>query len=415
MNKRQLRLFIDDNNHARDQPESTLVAKASEAKDYISSIWTFPESTAYQLYRWYGTLPRPLVERLISLYAKNKKSRVLDPFMGTGTSLDVAAEANLWATGIDNNPLACLIAEAKLSRDLSGPSVLNTVDKIAENLRTIASGVFETTDREWSDYIANKSYEYTRKWFRKDTLNALLALLFQIAEIQDEQIQRLLFVAAAQVVREVASVDPRCTHHLVTKKKNFINPVPLWRQEVSQIMEAIRNIPIDPLRISIIQGSVFECNLEGYDADFVLIHPPYLGMIHYHLIHRLATDLLGIVSSAKTPVSIRKYNFQYQQIKRTDVSTDDSGKYWLFVRKLAELMQHVLVPNGRVAVIIGDQRYRGNLRHPFTDFIYWFEKCNFALEESFIWILQNNAGMHVLRRGHFIDHNYILVFRKKVG
>ena len=43
------------------------------------------------------------------------------------------------------------------------------------------------------------------------------------------------------------------------------------------------------------------------------------------------------------------------------------------------------------------------------------EGNGFGLEENFIWLLQNNGGMHVLRRGNFIDHNYIAVFRRLEG
>jgi hypothetical protein len=72
----------------------------------------------------------------------------------------------------------------------------------------------------------------------------------------------------------------------------------------------------------------------------------------------------------------------------------------------------VLPAGGRAVVIMGDARHKGLLRHPFTRVVDLMESRKFDLEENFIWILQNNGGMHVLRRGHHIDHNYILVFRR---
>jgi hypothetical protein len=135
-------------------------------------------------------------------------------------------------------------------------------------------------------------------------------------------------------------------------------------------------------------------------------------MIHYHLIHRLATDLLGVVSDVAHPTSLKKYDFRYEQLKKTDVSTDNSVNYGRFIRNMAVVLERVVEDDGRCAVIIGDQRYKGHVRHPFSDFIQAMENHGYLLEENFIWILQNNAGMHILRRGNYIDHNYILVFHK---
>jgi hypothetical protein len=147
--------------------------------------------------------------------------------------------------------------------------------------------------------------------------------------------------------------------------------------------------------------------------DLAIIHPPYLGVIHYHLIHRLSTDLLDIANRIWSPESIKQYDFAYSKLRGSDVSTDSSDKYNNFVKGIAAKMSELIAPNGRCVIIIGDQRHKGHLRHPFTDFILQFEAKGFLLEENFIWILQNNSGMHILRRGHFIDHNYILVFHKQ--
>lgn len=415
MSKSQSKLFADDNDPLREdagtpqQLPQGLRSKPQGTEQYISSIWSFPGSGGEQLYRWYGTLPRALVERLTSLYT-SQQSRMLDAFTGLGTTLDVAADAQLHARGVDSNPLACLATESRLFGVPSEAAVLATADRIIAGCIQLAST--SGAHHEWSDLLAEKHFAYTRKWFRADTLEAMLALMFRIANVEDVRTQRLLFVAAAQVVRDVASVDPRCTHHLVTKLKPFINPLPLWREKVAQAVKAVRLQPADPSLISISQASILEAPIKDASVDFTFIHPPYLGVIHYHLIHRLATDLLDIVNNVRRPVALRIYDFEHTRLKKADVSTDNTKPYREFVERLAEVMERVVAPDGRCAVIIGDQRNKGHLRHPFTDFIHSFERHGFQLEENFIWILQNNGGMHILRRGHFIDHNYILIFHK---
>ena len=392
----------------QEQPQDKLLA----TDQYISSIWSFPGSGGEQLYRWYGTLPRPLVERIMSLYSGARDSLILDAFMGMGVTLDVAAEFGQRGIGLDSNALACLAAEARLFGIPSGTEVMKTAQHVAQNLVQASGGRGGEDLHRWADFLADERFQYTRKWFRLDTLTSVLDMLAEIAEIKDVRIQRYLFVAAAQIIRDVASVDPRCTHHLVTKQKPFINPVPLWLDQLSQGMVAIRTNPASDDLISVTQGSILGKTLEHESANLVLAHPPYLGVIHYHLIHRLASDLLDYISTRKTPASLQKYDFNYERLREADVSTDNSDRYLSFIQRFASVMTNVVTPDGRCVIIIGDQRYKGHLRHPFTDFIQWFERAGFALEELFIWILQNNGGMHVLRRGHFIDHNYILVFHK---
>lgn len=414
MSERQLSSIPD--NCDEPSPSSSvdeLGTKPSRTRDFVSSVWSFPGRRPTRLYRWYGTLPRPLVQRLLLLYATDSRTSILDPFAGTGTTLDVAADLQLSAKGLECNPLACLVAQTRLFGLPSDGLVTSVADQVMRSAEIAATGTSGVASDKWSNLAADERYDYMRKWFREDTLTALLALLFQIAEVEDHRIQRFLFVAAAQIVRAVASVDPRCTHHLVTKEKPFVDPLPLWRDHASRSLGAVRSNSADPSLVSVEQTSVFEAQLDADSADFVLTHPPYVGVIHYHLIHRLATDLLDIVNLAESPVSLRDHDFDHARIKASDVSTDSTKAYRLFVEKLAVVMRHVVAPDGRCVVVIGDQRHKGHLRHPFTDFINRFEDSGFDLEENFIWVLQNNAGMHVLRRGHFIDHNYILVFHKK--
>lgn len=410
---KQPNLFWEDDDRQQNARKPEQKTKSQVAGKYVSSVWSFPDFKSSQIYRWYGTLPQPLVERLINLYTSDSRARVLDAFMGSGTTLDVAAASSpLEAVGLDVNPVACLLAEARLFGVPDTASVLAEADQIVEDLTLGSVHTPASSHGDRKAFMVLDRYEYARKWFRADTLEAVLSLLFRIAETRDVRIQRLLFVVAAQVVRQVSSVDPRCTHHLVTKKKPFMDPVPLWRKSVTEGLPAVRSTPADSSLVSVVQGSVLTAPVPENSADFVLVHPPYLGVINYHLIHRLASDLLGFVNSVRAPAALKRYNFDHHELKKDDVSTDHTGKYQQFVEALASKMYETVSPDGRCAVIIGDQRNKGHLRHPFTDFIYRFEECGFTLEENFIWLLQNNGGMHVLRRGNFIDHNYILIFHK---
>ncbi|HTB21727.1 MAG TPA: DNA methyltransferase [bacterium] len=409
MSEQQKSLFPDMDSLNASKKNQQVKRNGTRVSDaFISSVWSFNGSSGDQVYRWYGTLPRQLVEKILTLYAP-KNGTILDPFMGLGPTLDAAADAKIKAVGLDVNPLACLAAETRLFATSEVKHVMDRVNHIHAQVKKYPSN---KSNSEWSEIIQNPNYNYMRKWIRPDTLEILLTLLFKIADEEQGKKALIQFVAAAQVIRDVASVDTRCTHHLVTKKKPFIDPFPLWISQTSRVINAVRPKAADPSQIVVRQESALSSNSMRGIADLVIVHPPYLGVIHYHQIHRLATDLLDIVQKIKKPITLKGLDFEYTQLRNADISTDKSESYLNSIERLADTMATSTSADGRCVVIIGDQRNKGHLRHPFTDYIAEFEKRGFMLEENFIWLLNNNGGMHVLRRGHFIDHNYILVFHK---
>jgi hypothetical protein len=380
--------------------------KSIGVNKYVSSVWSFAGAGGDQVYRWYGTLPAPLIERLFTLYGVADGS-FLDGFLGLGVSLEIADAYAMTGIGLDVNPLACLAAKTRLQPIDSQEAVKRAGNRILARL--------ESSESKSPALRALKGdqFGYMRKWFREDSLAATVKLLFEIASIKDASTQRVFFVAAAQVIRQVASVDSRCTHHLVTKNKPYIRPAPLWRAQVDRVMEALSPARAMVSQPRVIQASVLDEKSVPKGNQFVLLHPPYLGVIHYHLIHRLSTDLFHLVQQEADPKGLRSYRFEHEHIREGDISTDRSDRYSQSVKQLGYVMKNAVEAGGRCVVIVGDQRDKGLLRHPFTEFVSSFEENGFALEELFIWVLQNNGGMHVLRRGHFIDHNYILVFKRR--
>jgi hypothetical protein len=70
------------------------------------------------IHRWYilpHSFSSELVHALIDEWRLGKKDRILDPFVGAGTTLLAAKERGIPATGYDLSPLAVLAAQAKIA------------------------------------------------------------------------------------------------------------------------------------------------------------------------------------------------------------------------------------------------------------------------------------------------------------
>lgn len=111
-------------------------------------IWTSPDHDRREYVHSFFQYPAMMVpvvqKRLIEIIAANKPGirTVLDPFMGSGTSLVACMENNLDCYGQDINPLGVLVARAR-----TGPFYLAAIQKKKDELfRRIGERPF-TQDR----------------------------------------------------------------------------------------------------------------------------------------------------------------------------------------------------------------------------------------------------------------------------
>ena len=79
--------------------------------------WVTPKPAKDQpIHRWYlfpHSFTRELVHSLIDEWELNSEARILDPFVGAGTTLLAAREKNIPGIGYDLSPLAVFVSNTK--------------------------------------------------------------------------------------------------------------------------------------------------------------------------------------------------------------------------------------------------------------------------------------------------------------
>jgi hypothetical protein len=113
---------------------------------------------------------------------------VADPFVGSGTTLVESMKVGLKFSGIDINPLAILICQAK---------------SIPHNCDALSQFVAETLRRASSDRSRRLEAEFPslRKWFTLDTAIRLSRLRRAIRKVPQCWARRFLWVVLAETVR----------------------------------------------------------------------------------------------------------------------------------------------------------------------------------------------------------------------
>ena len=117
---------------------------------------------------------------------------VLDPFVGSGTTLAAARLRSLEFTGIDINPLAVLICAVK-----AGPL------RFAEFVwRAVEAGMVARSDRRLNPDCRFNGLE---KWFREDVAMDLGRLRRAVLGVGDDSARDFLWVCLAETVRRVSN------------------------------------------------------------------------------------------------------------------------------------------------------------------------------------------------------------------
>lgn len=363
------------------------------SSNYISSIWDFSDvSTAETNYlthdflRWYGKLVPQLAGRIVDMYSE-QGDVVLANFSGSGT---VALEASIRGrnvVGVDANPLSLLLSRVKANP--------YTGDVLA--LLAVVESNFLSIRRNTNTGVGNLS-----KWFHEGQDADLVALRHSIDLMRDSQARDLFVLALASIVKKVSRVDARCVNHLVTdRSKVQVEILPLFRGKVLQMAGSIRSLSehrLEDSEVTILQGDARQLPVADESVDLVISHPPYLGAIDYSNMYQLENAVLG---------------FDDSKFKVKDISTNALSKYLESMRDVFTEMFRVAKPGRRIVVVIGDNRKAGLLQPTFAHFILDAQqRLGLQLEDIFIWVTSSKAGMALKRHGNYIDHNYVLVFRK---
>lgn len=166
-------------------------------KRKVDDRWSFKEANTKEFTHCYHTYPAMMIPQiartLIEEYKpKGRLDLILDPYMGSGTTLVEASLAGINSIGTDLNPLARLMGKVKTTL-YNNESILKQFREIQTEL------IFYTKDKVKErnfDRISNYSF-----WYNEDTLLKLSYLSQLIKNVKDKD---FFNVVLSEIVREVS-------------------------------------------------------------------------------------------------------------------------------------------------------------------------------------------------------------------
>ena len=228
---------------------------------------------------WKGQFSPQLVERLLAAYAQ-QPSVVLDPFVGSGTTLVEAASQGHSAQGFDLNPAAVILARVYQLTNLdSGPrsAALCTLrERLADHINLSDVPLFPDTT-SGSTIRRDLESSLTRIWY-----NASLGV------VQD--------LAAALVVL--------CDFHRKTLDEAVI--LKTWQR----LEKTVQSLPITKRKIIAQHADARSLPIESSSVDIILTSPPYINVHNYHQKYRRSVEAMGwnVLGNARAEIGSNRQN-----------------------------------------------------------------------------------------------------------
>lgn len=233
-------------------------------------------------------MPLPLARNLIEKLTA-PLDVVLDPMVGSGTTIAAARLAERVGLGFDLDPLAVKLGNVA-STTYSSEEVDEAASRILERARRIRGSTPIFGDGE-SDFV-----EF---WFPAEARTQLRALAGSISTEAQPKIRDLAWcVFSALIINKSKSVSyaldiARSRPHKKMDKPTP-EPFPAWEKRFRLMSQRLRVLDSPSLAPSTCcRGDARNLALETGSVDFILTSPPYLSAIDYMRGHKFSLIWMG--------------------------------------------------------------------------------------------------------------------------
>lgn len=351
----------------------------------IDRSWSYSNKSKYNttyLTHSFYTYPAKFIPQIASrLILENSKEGdiVIDPFMGSGTTIVEALINNRISIGCDINYIAYLVTAAKTT-PINIILLEKEFRKIQFDLEYRMNGKF--------DYYLSKSFHLIPKneridyWFRESQKNKLAIIYSRIIEIKNKSIKNLFLVAFAQILkncsiwlqssvkpqRDLSKLDYDPLLLFLTRVKLMINS----NKDFLEILDTDIAKNINNYRkINLCDARKIPCAND--EASLIVTSPPYVTSYEYADLHQLPSlwfkkmkdinsfrkDFIGSefkIETTKIDVHSNTAEEIFNNLNDNRKSKEIRKYYYEMLECFIE-MKRVLKRNGKACIVIGDTHY----------------------------------------------------------
>lgn len=321
-------------------------------------------------------LPKLFIEQLTK-----PNEIVLDPMMGSGTTIVEALLLGRTAIGFDIDPMALMLGKVKTNL-----LDLNEVAQVSQQILQQATQVSQDNDylaQQKKKRFGEKEEVFIDYWFAADVQMDLLALIEEIGQVENRTIRQFFELAFSSIIitksggvsraRDLAHTRP---HRVEDKKPRSVFYE--FSKRVKKNIKSLALLPAGRNNVHICQGNAQQIALPDNCVDLIVTSPPYASnAIDYMRAHKFSLIWLGY-PMANLSALRRDYightaitQFEFKSLPETvspiveQLQSVDSKKGKSLHRYYSEMvgilgeMGRVLRPGKAAIVVVGSSTLRG--------------------------------------------------------
>lgn len=350
----------------------------------IDYSWSFSDKTikdtSYITHGYY-TYPAKFIPQLAGRLIEensNEGDIVIDPFMGSGTTIVEAIVNNRIGIGTDINEIANLLAKVKTT-PIENEILVAEFYEIENDLKKEKAKYSLHTKERLLHISQNERINY---WFLPEQKEKLLILLSRILEIRDENVLNFYLVAFAQILKSTSIWLQKSVKPTRDKNKKIYNPMDLFLAQsrkmikkhfqFHQILDKDKIPNIDKYRTIQCQDSRF-LPCDNDKASLIVTSPPYVTSYEYADLHQLPSLWFGFMK--ELPEFRKKFigsayktrdNIDLKSKLATSIVSNLKNKkrnevenYFADMLETFQETKRVLKKGGRACIVIGNTEFKG--------------------------------------------------------
>ena len=383
----------------------------------------------------------PQIPRFCIDSLSKKGDTVLDPFMGSGTTLLEAYMAGRDSYGIDIHPLARLIANVK------------TTPIDPERLAKLSEGLLADIRADKDDSsafipeIPNRDH-----WFKPQVLQDLATVKKHVWALRKGPEQDFFKICLSSIIRKMSNSDSDSLIPEVTsfrkkldeqgktstdvfgKFENAVGNKMVDAEELWHLSQSVNTKYRSAPSISIVGRDARDIALEDDSIDLAVTSPPYASAVHYASVHKLEMywlDLLKDLSEldGKIVGTSRAYVEEYRPwepnvkvpelkavlnelVEKEKKSAYIVYKYFEDMRRNLCEVNRVLKRHGHYSIVVGENSFQ-RVRIPTYAILAKIARgAGFELKEVFVFDVINRHLDIPRWNDSRIEKDHILVLER---
>lgn len=356
------------------------------AKTPIDYSWSFSEKTikdtSYITHGYY-TYPAKFIPQLASRLINEYSSEgdiIIDPFMGSGTTIVEAIVNSRIGIGTDINDIAYLIAKVKTT-PIQAMKLLQEFNKIEIDLRGRMNGNYaEFLTKSLTFVPQNERIDY---WFLPQQKEKLSIIFARILEIEDEDIKNFFLVAFAQILKSCSIWLQKSVKPTRDQNKKIYEPLTLFSNQAKKMIkrhDEFNRILSEKVKNNINEFRIIRCEdsrslpCEDGKAQAIVTSPPYVTSYEYADLHQLPSLWFGYLS--ELPEFRKKFiGSAYKDREKINLKSplaqniveqlgeNKKGRevryYFADMLETFTEVKRVLKIGGKACVVIGNTQFQG--------------------------------------------------------